>query len=46
MDLLMSMQLSELLQSPQSLDEAMNAMSQEARRNGLTPEILDSILHD
>ena len=46
MDLLVSFQLTEFMQSPQSLDEVMNAMSREARRNGLTPEILDSILHD
>jgi len=44
-DLLVSLQLTEFMQSPQSLDEAMNTMSREARRNGLTPEILDSILH-
>lgn len=46
MDLLVSLQLTEFVQSPQSLDDAMSAMSREARRNGLTPEVLDSILHD
>ena len=46
MDLLVSLQLTEFVQSPQSLDDVMNAMSREARQNGLTPEILDSILHD
>ena len=46
MDLLVSLQLNEFVQSPPSLEEAMKAMSDEARRNDLTPEILDSILHD
>jgi hypothetical protein len=46
MDLLASWQLTDFIRSRQSLDEVMNAMSQEARQNGLTPEILDSILHD
>ncbi len=46
MDLLVSLQLTEFVQSPQSLDEVISAMSREAQRNGLTPEILDSILHD
>jgi len=45
MDLLVSLRLSEFLQSPQSLEEAMGAMGDEAHRNGLTPEILESILH-
>lgn len=46
MALLVSFQLTEFMQSSQSLDEAMSAMSREAKRNGLTPEILDSILRD
>jgi hypothetical protein len=46
MDLLVSFQLTDFMQSPQSLDEAISAMSSEAQRNGLTPELLDSILHE
>jgi len=46
MDLLVSFQLTDFMQSPQSLDEAISAMSRESQRNGLTPEILNSILHD
>ena len=46
MDFLVSKRLTDYMQSTQSLDEVMNAMSVEARQNGLTPEILDSILHD
>jgi hypothetical protein len=45
MDLLMSLQLVEISRSSDSLDTAMNAMSEEAANSGLTPEILDSILH-
>jgi hypothetical protein len=46
MDLLASLQLTKYLRSHESLEEAMDAMSQEASRNGMTPEILDSILND
>ena len=46
MDFLVSKRLTDYMQSTQSLDEVMNAMSREAKQNGLTPEILDSILHD
>jgi hypothetical protein len=46
MDLLMGFQLTDFARSSHSLDESMNAMSREAQRNGLTPEILKSILDD
>jgi len=46
MDLFLSLQLTEFMQSPESLEDAMNAMSDEAIRNGMTPEILESILND
>ena len=45
MDLLVSLQLAELSKSNDSLETVVNAMSQEAASKGLTPEILDSILH-
>ncbi|MGD0653470.1 MAG: hypothetical protein ABSA16_03945 [Thermoguttaceae bacterium] len=46
MELLANMQLAEFLRSPESVQEIMDEMSCEARRRGLTPDILDSILHD
>ena len=45
LDLLVSLQLSEFSRSNDSLATVMDAMSQEAASSGLTPEILDSILH-
>jgi hypothetical protein len=44
-DVWLSLHLSDFLHAP-SLEEAMHAMSEEAQRNGMTPEILESILHD
>jgi hypothetical protein len=46
MDLLANMQLAEFLQSPESLEEIMDEMSNEARQRGLTLDTLDSLLHD
>jgi hypothetical protein len=46
MELLANMQLAEFLQSPESVQEIMDEMSREARRRGLTPELLGSILND
>ena len=46
MDLLVSFQLTEFLRSPESLEEVMEEMSREAQQRGLTPAILDSILHE
>ena len=45
LDLLVSLQLTEFSQSNDSLTTVMDAMSQEAASAGLTPEVLDSILH-
>jgi hypothetical protein len=45
LDLLVSLQLTEFARSSDSLAAVMDAMSQEAANAGLTPEILDSILH-
>jgi hypothetical protein len=46
LDLLVSLQLTGLLRSGDSLEKAMDDMSREAEANGLTPEILESILND
>ena len=46
MDLLVTFQLTEFLRSPESLEEVMDEMSREAQQRGLTPALLDSILHD
>jgi hypothetical protein len=46
MELLVNFQLTEFLRSPESLEEVMDEMSREAQQRGLTPAILDSILHD
>ena len=46
MDLLVSFQLLEFLRSPESLEEVMDEMSREAQQHGLTPAIMDSILHE
>ena len=46
MDLLAGFQLTEFQRSPESLEKVMNDMSREAQERGLTPEILDSILHE
>jgi hypothetical protein len=45
LDLLVSLQLTEFSQSNDSLAAVIDAMSQEAAAAGLTPEVLDSILH-
>ena len=45
LDLLVSLQLTEFSQSNDSLATVMDAMSHEAAAAGLTPEVLDSILH-
>ncbi len=46
MNLLASLELSRYLRTHESLQEIMDAMGKEAARNGMTPEILDSILND
>ncbi len=45
LDLLVGLQLMESLKSSEPLATVMDAISQEAATTGLTPEILDSILH-
>lgn len=46
MDLLAGFQLAEFQHSPESLEKVMDDMGREAHERGLTPEILDSILHE
>ena len=43
--LLVSLQLTEFLKSADSLEDAMQDMSQEAAAAGLTPDMLQSIIH-
>jgi hypothetical protein len=45
MDLLVSLQLTDFLRSSESLEDVMDEVSREAQERGLTPAILDSILH-
>lgn len=46
MRLLVKLSLQDFIHSTRSLDEIMDEASEEAERNGLTPEILESILND
>ncbi len=47
LELLLSLRLQEILAIPEcSLREAMDELGREAESRGLTPEILDSILHE
>ena len=46
LDLLVSLQLSGLVRSGDSLEKVMDDISREAAATGLTPEILDSILNE
>jgi hypothetical protein len=43
---LLSLQLGDLTQPKRSLEEIMDSMSNYAQSQGLTPEILESILND
>ena len=46
MDFLAGFQLAEYLRSPEPLENVIDDMSREAQARGLTPDVLDSILHD
>jgi hypothetical protein len=46
MELLVGFQLTEFLRSTESLEAVMDEMSREARLHGLTPAIVESLLHD
>ncbi len=43
---LLSLKLSQATREKRTLEEVMSEISQNARKRGLTPEILDSILHE
>jgi hypothetical protein len=45
-DLLVNLQLTECLRYGDSLEKVIGEMGKEAAEAGLTPEILDSILHE
>jgi len=45
LQILMSLWMREFDKPSKSLDEMMDEMSRKAKERGLTPEILDSILH-
>jgi hypothetical protein len=46
LDLLLSLRLREALQAGGSLEQLMREISRRAQERGLTPEILESILHE
>jgi hypothetical protein len=46
LDTLLSLRLHEALHSAGSLEQLMRDISRKAQERGLTPEILDSILHE
>jgi hypothetical protein len=46
LDLLVSLQLTEVLRSGESLEKVMDDMGREAAAAGLTPEALDSIINE
>ena len=43
---LLSLKLSQTTREKRTLEEVMSEISQKAQKRGLTPEILDSILHE
>lgn len=45
-DLFLTLKIKELARPHRPLEQIMAEMSEEARRNGLTPEILESILNE
>lgn len=46
LDLLLSLRLQDALGSSTSLEDVMREISRRAKARGLTPELLDSILHE
>ncbi len=46
LDLLLSLKLTEVTKSSQPLKEVMSEISRNAQKRGLTPEILESLLHE
>ncbi len=46
LDALLSLKLTEATRATRSLEEVMDEISRNAQQRGLTPEILDQILHE
>ena len=46
LDLLLSLRLQDVTQRGETLEEVMRDISLRAQQRGLTPEILESLLHD
>jgi hypothetical protein len=46
LDLLLSLKLTEVARAPRPLEEVMDEISRKAQARGLTPEILESLLHE
>ncbi len=46
LEALISLKLSDVVRNRGTLEEVMSEMSQKAQARGLTPEILESLLHD
>ncbi|MDE3257505.1 MAG: hypothetical protein OYM47_06700 [Gemmatimonadota bacterium] len=46
LDVLLSLQLSSLRKPARPIEDIMREASEEARRNGLTPEILEELLNE
>jgi hypothetical protein len=46
LDLLLSLRLQDVMRRGETLDDVIRGVSERAQARGLTPEILESILHD
>jgi hypothetical protein len=46
LDLLLSLRLQDVMRRGETLDDVIHDVSERAQARGLTPEILESILHD
>lgn len=46
LEALLSLKLSDVTRNKRTLEEVMSKISQNAQARGLTPEILDSLLHE
>lgn len=46
LEAMLSLKLSDATRNNRTLEEVMSAISQNAQARGLTPEILDSLLHE
>lgn len=46
LEVLLSLKLTEVARAPRPLEEIMDEISRKARARGLTPEVLESLLHE